>query len=161
MRIFQICHPPSTSILTNPSQSRYRLQQPHHRQREKTLAPSRLPASSQNSGPATPVVGLLPNTSIEPITLTSTAEKPKPKRIAKEVARLNAARLLDSNGLPALVKIAKSINLKGKKHEFEDLQHILFPISKVGSFLSSTSLFSALLWTLPKRFVVKGTLRFV
>ncbi|KAJ3389146.1 hypothetical protein HDU80_011549 [Chytriomyces hyalinus] len=68
-----------------------------------------------------------------PIPITETPlEIPKAKRIQKEVARLDAKRLLGPDGLDSLVTVVKTIKLKGKKHEFQDLQHILFQYQKWG-----------------------------
>ncbi|KAG8738483.1 hypothetical protein FRC10_006796 [Ceratobasidium sp. 414] len=51
------------------------------------------------------------------------AEKPaKPKRV---IPKLDETRLLDRDGLPALVRQVKEFNIKGKGHELSDLNRLM------------------------------------
>ncbi|KAI8838155.1 replication fork protection component Swi3-domain-containing protein [Chytriomyces cf. hyalinus JEL632] len=92
-----------------------------------TAASPTAPASPSNDADPIPFGNDAPIPIIE-----TPLEIPKAKRIQKEVARLDAKRLLGPDGLDSLVTVAKTIKLKGKKHEFQDLQHILFQYQKWG-----------------------------
>ncbi|KAI8615182.1 replication fork protection component Swi3-domain-containing protein [Chytriomyces sp. MP71] len=77
-------------------------------------------------------------------------EEPKAKRVRREVAKLDADRLLSPSGLDALVGIAKNIKLKGKRHEFEDLQQIMFQYQKWGHQVFPKVVFRSFLETTEK-----------
>ncbi|KAG9123047.1 hypothetical protein FRC07_000311 [Ceratobasidium sp. 392] len=53
---------------------------------------------------------------------SGTAEKTKPKRV---IPKLDETRLLDRDGLPALVRQTKEFNIKGKGHEMSDLNRLM------------------------------------
>ncbi|KAJ3119466.1 CCR4-NOT regulatory complex component [Physocladia obscura] len=95
------------------------------------------PAVSATPPPA------ISDTPLADTNLADSSEVPKPKRIKKEVAKLDSARLLAPSGLPILAKMSKIIKLKGKKHEFEDLQSIVFQYQKWGHQVFNKLVFSS------------------
>ncbi|KAJ3353370.1 hypothetical protein HDU83_006855 [Entophlyctis luteolus] len=85
-----------------------------------------------------------PGSTSIPALASESADAPlKAKRIRKEVARLDTQRMLSQDGLPALFRMTKSLKFKGKKHEFEDLQYLMFQYQKWGHGVFSKFVFSS------------------
>ncbi|ORY37964.1 Swi3-domain-containing protein [Rhizoclosmatium globosum] len=96
----------------------------------------------QQHQPAPQLDDDLDTPSLSQIQQSPEQEKPKTKRLARDVAKLDANRLLAPEGLPRLHQITKQLSLKGKKHEFDDLAHMMLTYQKWGH-----SVFNKLVFT--------------